>query len=312
VILDSKYKISCNLTLPNNFRIRSILSFHQRDALQIAERVDNTSQILQKGVMWRGAPVCLSFIFTIDSVEAILASHQPLPLNAFEALEKIVSHMLGFNQAIDLFEATHRTHPELGSLIQKYTGLRVPVAATPFEALTGAIIGQQISIQAATHLRRRFIQAAGQRHTNGLWCYPNADQVVHALNEPSLRHLGFSQTKAHSLMVVSESVYTGTLPLDQWRESLPIEEIVNQLSHIRGIGLWTINYTLLRGFGYLDGSLHKDIGVRRGLQLLLASPEIIPEGDASNWLAQFSPWRALVAAYLWAFLEEVANTGSAN
>lgn len=67
-----------------------------------------------------------------------------------------------------------------------------------------------------------------------------------------------------------------------------------------GIGPWTLNYTLLRGFGWLDGSLHGDVAVRRGLQLLLESDEKITEAEAQTWLVEFSPWRALVAAHLWA------------
>ncbi|MFT6552722.1 MAG: DNA-3-methyladenine glycosylase II [Zhongshania marina] len=69
---------------------------------------------------------------------------------------------------------------------------------------------------------------------------------------------------------------------------------------IRGIGPWTVNYVLLRGFGYLDGSLHGDVAVRRNLQLLLGREVKITAEETQVWLAQFSPWRALVAAHLWA------------
>ena len=69
---------------------------------------------------------------------------------------------------------------------------------------------------------------------------------------------------------------------------------------IRGIGPWTINYTLLRGFASVDGSLHGDVAVRRGLQKLLGRSEKIDADEAEAWLARFTPWRALVAAHLWA------------
>jgi DNA-3-methyladenine glycosylase II len=69
---------------------------------------------------------------------------------------------------------------------------------------------------------------------------------------------------------------------------------------VSGIGPWTVYYALLRGFGWLDGSLHGDAGVRRGLQVLLNSSEKVSEEHARVWLAEFSPWRALVIAHLWA------------
>ncbi len=52
-----------------------------------------------------------------------------------------------------------------------------------------------------------------------------------------------------------------------------------------------------------------DAAVRRGLQTLLQSSEPISETQASQWLAQFSPWRALVAAHLWALNREGEPTG---
>jgi len=79
-----------------------------------------------------------------------------------------------------------------------------------------------------------------------------------------------------------------------------------RLAAVRGIGPWTINYTLLRGYGWLDGSLHGDVAVRRGLRTLLGAPDKIGEHAAEAWLAEFTPWRALVAAHLW-----VANTTAA-
>ncbi|PTQ85566.1 hypothetical protein C8R28_101339 [Nitrosomonas ureae] len=78
----------------------------------------------------------------------------------------------------------------------------------------------------------------------------------------------------------------------------PIEHIRQQLLQIRGIGPWTVDYTLLRGYGWLDGSLHGDVAVRRGLQILLNN-ESINENQTRQWLENFSPWRALVAAHLW-------------
>jgi DNA-3-methyladenine glycosylase II len=90
------------------------------------------------------------------------------------------------------------------------------------------------------------------------------------------------------------------LPLDAWTQTLPVESIRTKLEAVHGIGPWTVNYVLLRGYGWLDGSLHGDAAVRRGLKSLLAAPDKISAEETQNWLAQFSPWRALVAAHLWA------------
>jgi len=92
------------------------------------------------------------------------------------------------------------------------------------------------------------------------------------------------------------------LPLDDWL-LLPNAELIRErLLAVRGIGPWTVDYVLLRGFGWLDGSLHGDAAVRRGLGRLLGQAAAPDEQAARSWLTPFSPWRALLAAHLWASL----------
>src|SRR5690554_1369360 len=102
--------------------------------------------------------------------------------------------MLGLDQDIDTFEKTIKDHPRLGPLVQRQSGLRVPVAATPFEALTWAIIGQQISVQAAVSIRHRVVRAAGRPHPSGLWCHPDAHAFT-TLSIDDLRAAGLSRAK---------------------------------------------------------------------------------------------------------------------
>ncbi len=207
--------------------------------------------------------------------------------------------MLGLNQPVAAFEHHFRNHPQLGRLIERNRGLRVPLAATPFEAISWGIIGQQISLDAAIAVRRRFIQTVSRQHAGGLWCYPDAATVA-GLSEAPLRSAGLSAAKARSLLEVGQRMAAGSLPLDEWLDDPPVDSIREQLLAIRGIGPWTVNYALLRGYGWLDGSLHGDLGVRRNLQSLLGRQQLVSEAETRQWLAGFAPWRALVAAHLWA------------
>ena len=149
-------------------------------------------------------------------------------------------------------------------------------------------------------LRRKLILATGLRHSSGLHCYPGAEQIA-ALPPQALRQAGFSAAKTQTLQAVAHLVAEGAVPLDAWALRFPGEQAVReQLLAIRGIGPWTVNYTLLRGYGWLDGSLHGDAAVRRGLQTLWGRPDKVSQQEAENWLTPFSPWRALVGAHLWA------------
>jgi DNA-3-methyladenine glycosylase II len=297
----SRSPMACRIELPERYRQEDVLAFHRRDKEEVAERVG--SDTLHKGLIWRGQPAGLHLRFASGRVEASLSLDGESLAGDQAALASLAHRMLGLEQPVEAFEAAHRQHPLLGRLIAARPGLRVPLTATPFEALCWAITGQQISVQAAVSIRRKLIRLAGRPHRDGLWCYPDAAAIA-ACSEADLRQAGFSQAKATTLMALSYAVLAGTLPLDTWQQApaqaLPAEAIRAQLLQIRGIGPWTINYGLLRGFGWLDGSLHGDAAVRRKLQILLGSAEAINEKAAQRWLEPFAPWRALVGAHLWA------------
>lgn len=285
---------SFTIPLPSDYRSGDVLAFHRRDVQTIAERVDDDE--IHKGLIWEGRPACLRIALKPGTAEVGLA------VDGGEAeaasVEAMARRMLGLTQDVDRFEREFAEHPEIGAVIARRTGLRVPATATPFEAITWAITGQQISVGAATSIRRRLIQAADVRHSEGLWCYPDAEQVLR-LTEEGLRPLGFSATKARTIHALSTAVASGSLPLDAWVRAPDAEEIRARLGEVRGIGPWTISYALLRGFGWLDGSLHGDVAVRRNLQVLLGRAEKLTEAETEAWLAPFSPWRAMVAAHLW-------------
>lgn len=287
---------SCRLPLPTNYRLQDILSFHVRDTLAVSESVE--ANRLRKGIVWHGSTACLSLRFLPQWVEIELSIDDTPESFEVDALSALAVRMLGLNQPIDVFEESVGQHPQLGALINKQSGLRVPVAPTAFEALSWAITGQQISLAAAISIRRKFIQLIGLQHSSGLYCYPDARHVT-ALSIVDLRQAGFSQSKAQTLLTVSQMTVSGELELNNVQKEPPIEQIRQQLMKIRGIGPWTANYALLRGYGWLDGSLHGDAAVRRGLHLLLNAVEPMDENQTRQWLEGFAPWRALVAAHLW-------------
>jgi 3-methyladenine DNA glycosylase/8-oxoguanine DNA glycosylase len=295
--------LSREIALPDGFRAEDILAFHRRDPQMLSERVG--AGLLEKGLLWDGHAACLTVAFHPGRALAELAVDGPVGEGAAVALDVLARRMLGLTQGIEAFERAYAAHPRLGPLIARNPGLRVPVAATPFEALTWAITGQQISVAAATSLRRKLVAAVGGRHSGGLLCYPDAGRIA-GMAEADLRRAGFSQTKARTLIALGRGVRDGALPLEAWAAAVPVEDIRARLGAVAGIGPWTISYALLRGFGWLDGSLHGDVAVRRGLQVLLGAPERITEERARRWLADFSPWRALVAAHLWALKSAAA------
>jgi DNA-3-methyladenine glycosylase II len=297
-IQGSNVRIEDVMALPTGFRPKDFLSFHGRDKLEVSERV--TDHSLQKAIVMKNSPALLGLDFSANQVRYSLAVDNAQTEITAGEMTGLIRHMLGLNQAIEQFEQAYADHPLIGAMVAAQSGLRVPVSVSPYEALTWAIIGQQVSLSAAISMRRKFIQLANIQHSSGLYCYPSAAHVAR-LSPDDLRQAGLSQAKAAVLITVSQQMLAGDLPLDQWlQENTSFLDIADTLSKIKGIGPWTISYTLLRGYGWLDGSLHGDAAVRRAIRGLMAIDEL-NEKEAEHWLKAYQPWRALLAAHLWAW-----------
>ncbi|POP52325.1 DNA-3-methyladenine glycosylase family protein [Zhongshania marina] len=310
--------LDIEVPLPAGFRFKDVLAFHDRDKEQVSERVYTYAEFssspqlvnsLDKAMLWDGFAACLRihFISNIAKVSLHIDTEKPRISAATREgwslrLEGLSRRMLGLDQDVEEFEKAVAGHRELASLVYRRSGLRVPQSASPFEALCWAVTGQQISVNAAISIRRRFIQSLGVAHSQGLLCHPDPASLA-ASKVEQLRSLGLSIGKANTLLALAAAIESKELAILDNKEKLGDESadaIRAALLAIRGIGPWTVNYVLLRGLGYLDGSLHGDVAVRRNLQLLLGREVKITAEETQVWLAQFSPWRALVAAHLWA------------
>ena len=143
-----------NIALPADYQVVDFLNFHQRDNQQRAERVSANS------------PACLTIRFTAKHAHAELHI-ETSNLSTTDPLDNWpawLEYFLGVKQPSAAFFQQHQYHPELGALLGKQPGLRVAQTSSPFEAISWAIIGQQISVAAALNIRRRFIELTGVQH----------------------------------------------------------------------------------------------------------------------------------------------------
>ncbi|MGJ3255839.1 MAG: DNA-3-methyladenine glycosylase family protein [Alcanivorax sp.] len=284
------------LPLPADFDREAFLDFHRRDVEAVAENVD--AGALEKAFIWQQVPTLLTVEFHQPGQARFTLQCDDEVASASVSLDAFAGHLLGLDQPTQAFEAQAGKHSLVGAMVRSQAGLRVPQSASPFEALSWAIIGQQISVAAAVSIRRRFIQRLGRRLSNGLYCYPDANDVANTGAE-ALKACGFSRSKAECLLTVARRCLDEAL-LPEIHTAQPDLEILRKsLLEIRGLGPWSVHYALLRGYAWMDGSLHGDVAVRRAIQQLLGKATAPSISEAERWLAEFRPWRSLMAAHLW-------------
>lgn len=286
------------IPLPAGYQSADVLAFHSRDAEGVAERV--TEDRILKGVLLDGVPVL--FDVALTPFEALCDVHADgaLTPKAEQMVQEALLNMLGLRIDPAPFLALAGEDDLMGDVARRRPHLRIVQSATIFEALTWAIIGQQINLTFAIALRRTFILQAGVPHSSGVWCYPEAQQVA-ALELADLTSRKFSGAKAETLLRLAKLVAAGELRLDR------ADDIVHAsaaLLAVKGIGPWTVNYALLRGYGYADCSLHGDVAIRAALQHLLgadAKPDML---RTEALLERYKPHRTMAAAHLWASLQD--------
>jgi DNA-3-methyladenine glycosylase II len=289
------------LPLPAAYRSEDVFAFHSRDAEGVAEQV--APGRIRKAVVLDGAPLLFDVAIRDEVAECVIdapgGDEDALLAHAREAL----LGMLGLRIDPAPFMQAASGDDLLGPVVARLPGLRIVQSATVFEALTWAIIGQQINLPFAIALRRTFIQLADRRHESGLLCYPEAADVAR-LDLDQLTSRKFSGAKAETLLRVARLADSGELPLA--RDADPAQAS-QALLQVKGIGPWTVNYTLLRGYGYPDCSLHDDVAIRAAFQRLLGEPEKPTIARTEQLLAQYQPHRTMAAAYLWASLNQPAG-----
>jgi len=289
-----------SIPLPPGYRSADVFAFHARDAQGVAEQVDGAR--LRKAVLLGGVAVLLDVTLAPDQATCRIEADGALDAATLSLAHAALRSILALRIDPAPFAAFVRDDPVFAPLVARQPGLRIVQSATVFEALTWAIIGQQINLPFAISLRRTFIEQAGRAHSGGLWCYPEAADVAR-LDLDALTSRKFSRAKAETLLRVARMVTEGELHLAQ--EDEPARAAPALLA-VKGIGPWTVNYTLLRGYGFADCSLEGDVAVRGALGRLLGEAGKPDQARTQAWLARYAPHRTMAAAYLWASLSQPA------
>lgn len=196
-------------------------------------------------------------------------------------------------------EAHLAADPFLGRVIRALPGLRVPGAWDKFELAVRAILGQQVSVAAATTLAGRLVQKYGEPLTlDDFTASPDGPRFVYprpeTLAEADLTSIGIFGARARAISALAGKIAANPGLLD---EESSLEDTVKKLCELPGIGRWTAQYIAMRALREPDAFPSSDLGLLRAMKPengLLTPAQL--EKRAEGW----RPWRAYAALYLWA------------
>lgn len=216
----------------------------------------------------------------------------PSLLAALPQLQMRLRRLFDLDANPAIIDAQLEGHPRLAELVRRTPGLRVPGAVDGFELALRAVIGQQVTVKAATTIFGRFVDTFGQAvetplaHLDRL--APTAEDVAAATLQ-QLIDRGLTRRRAETVGLLARAAADGLLKLD-----LPadVHDMRRRLQEIAGIGVWTAEYVAMRALGDPDAFPHADLGLLRALDI--DNPRQL-QAEAQAW----RPWRAYAAVHVW-------------
>lgn len=218
--------------------------------------------------------------------------------------EEAVSYVrewLDLDSDLGEFYSLGAEDPVLGPVVEEYRGLRLVGVPSLLEALCWTVIGQQINLSFAYTLKKRLVEAYGDRlvhqdRTHML--FPGAKRLSEVRPE-ELQALKFSRFKAETLLAVARMTAEKELSKEQLLHMGDFRLAEERLMQVRGIGPWTAQYVSMRclrnpdAFPLSDVGLHHAIRMRLGQTVKPTLPQV--EAYGRSW----QPWRAYATFYLW-------------
>lgn len=218
-----------------------------------------------------------------------------------DALLPVLPQVLArIRHLFDLYCDPATVYETLASMNVVRPGLAVPGTRLPgcfdfFEMAVRAVLGQQITVKAATTLAARLVEAYGTPIETGIGglshAFPSPEDII-ALDGPAedrLGPLGITGARASTILELARALVRGSITLDLCAQP---EVEMEKLMAIPGIGPWTAHYIAMRGMGWPDAFLDTDYGVKKAL-----APRTPKEISA---LAEmWHPWRSYATVNLW-------------
>jgi AraC family transcriptional regulator of adaptative response / DNA-3-methyladenine glycosylase II len=281
----------------------AILAFLAARAIAGVEAIENGSY---RRVFSDDSALGVIEIRHAPAKDALLTKIQFPGLRTLPAIAARVRSVFDVAADIETIEAHLAKESGLAALIALRPGLRCPGGWDEFEVAVRAILGQQITVEAARQLAGKLVAvcgeplpgAAGHRLTHA---FPTAQRLAAA----DLSALGMPEARKVTLKALAHAAVAQPKLFEPIGS---LEDIIARLRSIRGIGEWTAQYIALRALRHPDAFPTTDVALLRGAALM----------DGMRWsAAQLSqraeawrPWRAYAAQHLWASVAAKGRSGT--
>ena len=241
-------------------------------------------------------------------IEVRISAARPQMVKA--EVSAIVTRMLGLERDLSDFYKLARRDTHLRELAERLRGMKPVRYATVFEGFANAVACQLVSLSAGMHVLNRIAEACGvpgvERVAAPMRSFPLAATIARSTPD-AMRALGLSRQKGEYLIGLAQMAID---PKDRdfaSIERLGDDDAIARLSKIRGVGRWTAEYVMLRGFGRINIFPGDDVGGRNKLFEWLGVDDAPTYDRVGKMLERWHPYGGLI--YLHLIVNAVAGGG---
>ena len=185
---------------------------------------------------------------------------------------------------------------DLKTLIDHFGVITLKRRRNYFKSLLRSIIHQQLSGKAARTIENRFLELYNGNR------YPTPEEVLKTPAE-AIQNVGISRMKTEYIRGLAKIIDDGDIRLEKLSE-LSNDEVGNVLTQVRGIGQWTVDMFLIFSLNRPDVFPLNDLGIQKGLMLLLGRQKILSRESMLSHSKKWKPYRTLASLYLWKIVDE--------
>ena len=248
-------------------------------------------------------------IGTLDAPELALELQGPeLSPDDVESATDRVSWLLGVDQDLAPFYELGRADQAMAGLVEQFYGLHLPHTASVFEALVLAVLGQQISTSVARIIRTLLIETFGpsaEFDGETYYAFPRPASIW-ASSPAELHTMKLTQRKSEYVHGLAGSALDPEMGLERLEE-LTDQEIVEKLVALRGVGMWTAQWALIRAVGRPDALPLGDLALRRVVSRLFMDGDDVNDAKVEEIAQRWSPYRTYATVYLFSALRTGAG-----
>ena len=204
---------------------------------------------------------------------------------------------MSFEQQLRQAETYLANHDnKLAPIIKSSGPCRFKPHKDHYGELVGSIVGQQLSAVAAGTIWRRVLGLFDGK-------MPSPEQLI-KIDDQKLRDAGLSWPKVRYVKDLAQHILDGRLDLDHI-STMPNEQLIEQLTAVKGLGEWSAHMFMMFGLGRLDILPVGDLGIRKammnlyGLKELPDQARMITIANQNHW----HPYESVAAWYLWQSLD---------